>query len=254
MSVHDAGSASAASLWEPPEFDENGNEPEQRRLPTAAEIEAIEEEARQNGFERGYAEGHELGKQEAEKAARAREEKKLREAVAALESVGQGLSDPLADAADSLEPELLALVTALARQVIRVELQTRPEIIREVLDEAMRQLPGRNRSVRVHLHPEDQALVEQWGSAQAGEITWIPDPELARGGCRVEAGASEVDASLERRLRQAVEAIWDGHANVPDTDPEPREPVATPAHDRAAPEKREEPGDDASAPDEEDPA
>ncbi|WP_018935570.1 FliH/SctL family protein [Thioalkalivibrio sp. ALJ24] len=245
MSLHDAASAGAASLWEPPEFDENGEQSEQRRLPTAAEIEAIEEEARQNGFERGYAEGHELGKKEAEKAARAREEKKLREAVAALESVGQGLSDPLAEAADALEPELLALVTALARQVVRVELQTRPEIIREVLDEAMRQLPGRNRSVRVHLNPEDQALVEQWGSGQAGEITWVQDPDLARGGCRVEAGASAVDASLERRLRQAVEAIWEGHAVVPDTGPDPGPRSASPAGTSA---------DDDSTRDQEDPA
>ncbi|MGM0553441.1 MAG: FliH/SctL family protein [Pseudomonadota bacterium] len=200
---HDAD----AARWEPPVIGENGVQPV-RRLPTAAEIEAIEEEARQNGFESGYAEGHALGKQEAEKAARARSDKTLREAVAALESVARGLNDPLADAAEALEPELLALVTALARQVLRVELETRPTVIESVLHEALQQLPGRDRPVRIHLHPEDQGLVEQFEKRTDREISWVADASLARGGCRVESGAAVVDASLERRLQHAIEALW----------------------------------------------
>ncbi|WP_019626141.1 FliH/SctL family protein [Thioalkalivibrio sp. ALJT] len=199
----------SASLWEPPEIGSAGVQPP-RRLPTAAEIEAIEEEARKNGFEAGYAEGHELGRKEAEKATLAREEKKLRETVAALEAVAGGLVDPLAAAADALEPELLALVTALARKVIQDELQTRPERIEGVLKDALDQLPGRNQAVRVYLHPDDQALVQEYGATAQAEISWVPDSGLARGGCRVEAGAASVDASLERRLQQAVEALWDG--------------------------------------------
>ncbi|WP_028484497.1 FliH/SctL family protein [Thioalkalivibrio sp. ALE17] len=199
----------SASLWEPPEIGDDGVHPP-RRLPTAAEIEAIEEEARKNGFESGYAEGHELGQKEAEKAARAREDKKLRETVAALEAVAGSLADPLADAADALEPELLALVTVLARKVIQGELETRPEQIRTVLEQALAQLPGRNQEVRVHLNPEDQGLVESYGERAGAQVTWIEDPSLARGGCRVEAGAASVDASLERRLQHAVEALWNG--------------------------------------------
>ncbi|WP_018872502.1 FliH/SctL family protein [Thioalkalivibrio sp. ALJ16] len=217
----------SASRWEPPEIGADGLQPP-RRLPTAAEIEAIEEEARKNGFEAGYAEGHELGQREAEKAARAREDKKLRETVAALEAVACGLVDPLADATDALEPELLALVTALARKVVQGELHTRPEQIEAVLKEALAQLPGRNQTVRVYLNPDDQALVQDYGAAAPNEITWVADPALARGGCRVEAGAASVDASLERRLQQTVEALWDGDYPDPEAhagaeqDPEPR--------------------------------
>ncbi|WP_024327426.1 FliH/SctL family protein [Thioalkalivibrio sp. AKL19] len=216
----------SASLWEPPEIGEDGVHPP-RRLPTAAEIEAIEEEARKNGFEAGYAEGHELGQKEAEKAARAREDKKLRETVAALEAVAGGLADPLADATDALEPELLALVTVLARKVVQSELESRPEQIRAVLDGALAQLPGRNQEVRVHLNPDDQGLVETYGERSDTRITWVPDPTLARGGCRVEAGAASVDASLERRLQHAVEALWNGEAPMADDDAPSQGPAAT---------------------------
>lgn len=209
----------SASLWEPPEIGDDGVQPP-RRLPTAGEIEAIEEEARKNGFEAGYAEGHELGQKEAEKAARAREDKKLRETVAALEAVAGSLADPLADAADALEPELLALVTVLARKVVQSELESRPEQIRAVLEGALAQLPGRNQEVRVHLNPEDQRLVETYAERADARITWVPDAGLARGGCRVEAGAASVDASLERRLQHAVDALWNGeYASADDADP-----------------------------------
>ncbi|WP_018864369.1 FliH/SctL family protein [Thioalkalivibrio sp. ARh3] len=196
-----------ASLWEPPEIGEEGLRPP-RRLPTAAEIEEIEEQARQNGFEVGYAEGHEIGKQEAEKAARAKSDKKLRETVATLESLAGGLTDPLAEATDQLEPELLALTVALARKVLNAELTTRPELIERVLHKALEQLPGRHQEVRVHVHPEDRALLDDYAQSLDARVHWIADSNLARGGCRVEAGAASVDASLERRLQQAVEAVW----------------------------------------------
>jgi len=212
--VNDASAArndpdARASLWEPPELGQKKAATE-RHLPTAAEIQAIEEEARQNGFESGYSEGHELGRDEAEKEARARADKELREAVASLEGAAAGLADPLAQGLDALEPELLALVTAMARKVIRSELEARPDRIREILHAALGQLPGRNQEVQVHLNPEDQALVADYGENADPRIRWIPDPALARGGCRVEAGAATVDASLEKRLQQALEALWNG--------------------------------------------
>ncbi|WP_018861316.1 MULTISPECIES: FliH/SctL family protein [unclassified Thioalkalivibrio] len=201
--VHDPD----ASVWEPPEIGEGGVRPA-RRLPTAAEIEAIEDQARQNGFEAGYAEGHALGKQEAEKAARAKADKQLRETVAKLESLGRGLIDPLAEAADQLEPELLELTVAIARKVLAAELKTRPELIEQVLHRALAQLPGRHQEVRVHVHPADRALLEDYAQGLDAGVHWVSDTKLARGGCRVEAGAALVDASLEHRLQQAVEAIW----------------------------------------------
>jgi len=201
--VHDPD----ASVWEPPEIGDEGLRPA-RRLPTAAEIEAIEEQARQNGFEAGYAEGHEVGRQEAEKAARAKADKQLRETVAKLESLAGGLTDPLAEAADQLEPELLALTVALARKVLGAELETRPERIEQVLHQTLAQLPGRHQEVRVHVHPDDRSLLEEYAQSLDARVHWVADTNLARGGCRVEAGAASVDASLERRLQQAVDAVW----------------------------------------------
>ncbi|WP_082806057.1 FliH/SctL family protein [Marichromatium gracile] len=200
-------------------------EPEpERYLPTAAEIEAIEQAARdagyEAGFESGYKEGRELGQGEAEKEGRARYDKKVRETVEALEGVARDLADPLAAAADALEPELLALVVAMARRVVMAELEQHPEHVARVLGSALGQLPSRNREIRVRINPEDAEILEAYARDRDERISWRPDPEVARGGCIVESGPSRIDATLEERLRQGVEALWG------EVEPAADEPVA----------------------------
>ncbi|MBN2885916.1 MAG: flagellar assembly protein FliH [Chromatiaceae bacterium] len=229
-------------VGDPPAAREPEPEPEpQPRLPTAAEIEAIEQEAREAGyaagresgekegyeagFESGYKEGHALGYREAESEARARADKVLRETVEALEGVARDLADPLGAMVDDLEPDLLALVVAMARRVILAELETRPELVSRVLHEALAELPSRRHEVRVRINPEDASVLRDYGRAQEASIHWIEDEEVARGGCRVESGPSQIDASLETRLSHAVDAIWGQHQSPPESPPpEPSRP------------------------------
>ncbi len=213
--------------------------------PTEEEIAAIKEAARQEGIELGYREGYEAGYQagraqaeqeaaqeRAERAAREQEwrrceEQRLAETVAALEGIAHALADPLAESIEVLEPELLALVSALARRVILAELNTRPELIQQVLDEALKQLPSRNHPVRVQVNPEDQAILEAYAQTHDERIAWIPDPAIERGGCRVLSGPSRIDASLETRLGQGIEALW-GELGLPGAAPEVSSQAADP--------------------------
>nr|WP_242518922.1 FliH/SctL family protein [Thiorhodovibrio winogradskyi] len=209
--------------WEPPYFGElPPKEPEvEHHLPTAAEVAAIEEAAREAGhaagFEKGYQEGRERGQREAEQETQARADRELKASVAALESIAQELSDPLASAADDIEPELLTLVTTLAQRVIMAELDSRAELVRGVLHQALEQLPARHAEVRVRVNPEDLAVVETYAEDQGERIRWFADSEMTRGGCLVEAGPSRIDASVETRIAQAVDAIW-GELSRPPAD------------------------------------
>lgn len=60
----------------------------------------------------------------------------------------------------------------------------------------------------MHVHPDDRNLLEEYVQSLDTRVRWVADTNLVRGGCRVESGAASVDASLERRLQQAVEAVW----------------------------------------------
>jgi len=54
------------------------------------------------------------------------------------------------------------------------------------------------------VHPDDAVLIRAELSDQLANNNWrlVEDANLTAGGCRVELGASEVDATLETRWRR----------------------------------------------------
>jgi flagellar assembly protein FliH len=63
-------------------------------------------------------------------------------------------------------------------------------------------LPVAARDVRVHLHPEDAAVMRQHLAPTESERAWglVEDPVMARGGCQITTSTSRIDARLESRL------------------------------------------------------
>ncbi|HET9977861.1 MAG TPA: FliH/SctL family protein [Burkholderiaceae bacterium] len=164
----------------------------------AASHEAAVTAARQDGYQAGYRDG-----------------------LVALESFKQSFAQQMSaqigrlveafDAEfDALEARIAASVgrsaTALARQVVRSELQTRPELVAAVAAEAVHAVLMSARHIRVLVHPDDQALVAQ-GAAEAlaaRGARLVTDAAIARGGCRVESDIGAVDARIETLWAQAV--------------------------------------------------
>lgn len=97
----------------------------------------------------------------------------------------------------------------LARQVVRSELATHPELIARVAEDAVHAVLLSARHIRLAVHPDDVALVEQ-GAAEvlaARGVRVAAAPEIERGGCRVESDLGEVDARIETRWTQAAAAL-----------------------------------------------
>jgi flagellar assembly protein FliH len=163
---------------------------------TAEQLEAVQESARQEGFRQGREEGLAAGAQEIDQ--------KTRECAALLD----GLARPLVELDRQVVDELMALVAAVSRQIVRRELQAAPDEIIRVVREALAVLPSQSANVRVELHPQDAAMVRELMPEGEGERAWrvVEDPALERGGCRVQSDVSRVDATVERRLNQTISA------------------------------------------------
>lgn len=174
-----------ARPWQAPEMAGRSANPV-----TVEQVEDIQRRA----YEEGFAEGRRAGLAAGS------------EAVERLRAVLQALEAPLADLTPELEESLLRLAKALARQLVRRELKEDPAQVVGVVREAVAALPGTARHIRVHLHPEDAALVRELLAPEQGESPWrlVDDPVLARGDCRVETDASRVDAGLEQRLTALI--------------------------------------------------
>jgi flagellar assembly protein FliH len=166
-------------------------------LPTAEEIERIHHEAHVAGYAAGHAEGYEAGCA----AARA-EAEQLQALCSNLEMQLQALDQQVAEG-------LLDVAVEIARQVLRQSLKLKPELLLPVVREAIAALPLHQGHPALFLHQEDAALVRQQLGEQLNHNGWriLEDGSLTRGGCRIESGASEVDATLEARWRRVLEAI-----------------------------------------------
>ncbi len=157
---------------------------------SAGVLEDLQSAAYNEAFARGLAEGYEAG----------------RERVAVqTERLSQVLTDlarPLETLNDEVIEQIVALSTALARQLLRRELKTDRSQIISIVREAVKQLPVSARGVRIQLHPEDAAVVREYLAPAEHERAWtlVEDPMMMRGGCQVLTDTSRVDARLDTRL------------------------------------------------------
>jgi flagellar assembly protein FliH len=182
--------------WEPPQVGD-GTPPAAAKAPehpTVSDLETLARQAHEEGFAAGQAQG----------LAEVREQNRAR--LARLDAICTQAARPLAELDAAVEEELTQLAVTVARRVIAHELATRPELIVQAVRQAAAALPAAERELRVHLHPDDLALLRE---LDAVEAHWqlVADPALARGGCRLENGCSRLDASVETRLAAVIDAV-----------------------------------------------
>jgi flagellar assembly protein FliH len=193
----------AIAVWDLPTV--NGKPVQARRAgKTVSEIEEVER--------RAYEEAHAKGRQEGLAAARAETEKQLaqlKSQVARLESICGALAQPLQELDAQVENELTHLALTIARQLVRRELRMEPAQVIAVIRETVGLLPASARGVRVHLHPEDAAVVRErlTEPSSAGAWSIVEDPVMTRGGCRVTTETAQIDARLETRLNTVIATL-----------------------------------------------
>jgi flagellar assembly protein FliH len=187
LSDTDATPKLKVSLWTAPAMD--GAAPT-TKMATVGGLVDLQAEAHKEAFQQGLEEGRQAGRAE------------IRAQVDRLAGMFHDLAKPFEVLDADVERELLTLAMALARQIVRRELKTDPTQIIGIIREAIAALPVAAREVRVHLHPEDAAVVRDHLAPTESERAWtmIEDPVMARGGCQITTSTSRVDARLETRL------------------------------------------------------
>lgn len=178
------------------------------RLPTAEEIEQMRQEARDEGFKQGKESGYQAGFKEGQAKALAEAQRFTRAAAKLEQSLGE-LDKQVAD-------ELLALAVELAREVVRAEISAHPETLLAIVREALTHLPHQH--VAIYLHPEDASLLRSYMGDQLSHAGHRihEDFKLARGDCVLEAGGSQVDATVAMRWRRVLENLGIVSAWQPD--------------------------------------
>lgn len=172
---------------------------DERKAKAAAE--AIARVAREQSEARGYEAG--LAKAKAEVDKRMAE---LEARVKRLDSILGLLARPLQELDSEVEKMLLQLTLTVGKQLARRELRIDPAQVIAIIRQSLAELPATAREIRVHLHPEDAAVVRERLTAAATERAWtiVEDPTMSRAGCIVRAESSQIDARLESRINTVI--------------------------------------------------
>ncbi len=163
-----------------------------------SERERIEREA----YQRGFAEGKNLGKEQAS---------------AELQPVLERLSRCLAEVAAlrprmrrEAEKDLVTLAIAIARRVLHRELTLDPQSIEVLIKVALDRLESRELCT-VRIHPDQEAtirkLLERFSSAHKIEI--ITDKALQAGDVLLETEHGSIDASVDAQLNEIERGFAD---------------------------------------------
>lgn len=165
--------------------------------PTAAEIEAIQAAAREEGFAQGHAEGIVAGRADAEKERRS------------LQVIAAQMSKPLAELDNEVERALVNLALSMARRVLGQAIEAEEENLRVLVHRVVTQLGPLESAVEVTLCPADY---ERLNALENIDSMWAlrSNPDLQPGDVVVRQDDTEIDGRLSGRMESLAADMLDG--------------------------------------------
>lgn len=192
--------ATAWQRWELPAFQSGSKLALDIGLPTAAELENIHQQSREEGYQIGFADGQNRGYAEGMQQG-LEEKQRLSELISVLSQ----------QVDENVSKALLTLSLDIAQKIIQQSLAVHPELLLGMVQEAVATLPVFNQSAHLFLNPEDAELVREKMGETLSHSAWkvLEDNRLERGSARLETASSQLDASLESRWDRVMAAM--GH-------------------------------------------
>jgi flagellar assembly protein FliH len=193
----EADSVLDARRWQMPPL----NLPANEALHTAQHFDDLGRTAYDDGHARGYAEGQAQGY--ADGAARVRDD------LDRLRLLLDRFSRPLQALDEEVERLLVSMAIDVGRRLAQQTLDADPARVAVIVREALAVLGQPLHEVRIHLHPDDVALLRSQPPAEPDSHRWqlVADAELGRGDCRVVSDGAQVDARMDTREAGLARAL-----------------------------------------------
>ena len=154
----------------------------------------VREEARKLGYDEGYQEGFKKGE--------VYSNQEFKPLFKAFDDHVRELSGFRKKMYFKLEQEMIGLVVALAKKVIRHELSVREDSIQAMIRLAVESVLDKE-NMNIKVHPADKDFAESFQPElhqlfnEIKNITFEANPALDRGGCMIETNFGTIDARLE---------------------------------------------------------
>ncbi|MEQ1668947.1 MAG: flagellar assembly protein FliH, partial [Sulfuriferula sp.] len=197
----------AYQRWEMADFDESTPPIRNASAPSAAEITAITDLARREGYTKGLAEGFQTGHNDGLATALAEGQAQTDEIIQQLTALMTGLNAEIATANQTIANDLLALAMDIAQAMLRTALPVKPDLILPIINTAIRDLPSLQQDARILLNPSDAALVKRYLHDDHPHWRVLEDNQIEAGGCRIETNSNQIDASMQGRWQRIAQSL-----------------------------------------------
>lgn len=177
--------------------------PDITRAMTASQLEHIAQQVRAEAEASGRAEGYQQGYAEGQQKAN----KLLEECRLQIDVLIASITDDIEQEKAKLQTDFSQLLVNLCEAVCLRELKHESNI-EEIVNLALQALPLSEREITVYLNPSDFKLLDS-GEDQSRKWQIQASESVVTGGCRVSSENSDIDFTLQNRVHQIAQQVFD---------------------------------------------
>ncbi len=199
----------AYERWEMSSFSAGGQEirpavNRQKRKDSPAETEQLAqifENVRKEAYNKGMQEGYAVGMAKAREYAKEDKQNFL--------NLMAAFTDALEQSDEQIAEDVLSLALDIAKSMLKVKLNVDHKALLPVVLDAIHYLPSIQRPARILVHHADMQMLREHMADEIANDHWQiqEDSNIERGGCLVETGANQVDATNTMRWKRITEAL-----------------------------------------------
>ena len=177
--------------------------------PTAAELEAIHQEAYQAGYDAGHAEGLARGAEAGHQQAFDQAQQQFDQQVQAFAQLQDAFQANLSELEGEIAPALLKLAVNAVEKLLHDQLATKPDAVLAVIKQALQVIPTEVARATVRAHPADIAALRTFLPTQTPDTLWqfVEDASITQGGCLVDMPSASLDLTLQTRWKALLATL-----------------------------------------------
>ncbi len=170
------------------------------------------EEAKNKGFKEGYALGEEKGISKGEEQGLQEGRLEWQNLIQETEMLVTELQTSRMGLLKSAEEEMVRIILAFAKRVLKVEPLSRPEIILQNIDAAINKVSEVDKIV-LRINLKDKSMTESHKTefmrrlSTVRDLQIVEDSNLQPGGIKIETGVGTIDASVETQAQELENAL-----------------------------------------------
>ena len=164
-------------------------------------IAEIFETVRKEAFAKGMQEGFAVGLEKAREYATEDKQNFLK--------LTESFSNALEQSDEQIADDVLALALEIAKAMLKVKLEVDNKVVLPVVMDAIHYLPYVHKPARILVHHDDAQILREYLADEIASQRWQiqEDSNIERGGCLVETGANQIDATNEVRWKRISDAL-----------------------------------------------